>query len=96
MNIQKVKSVTPLKESHLLVTFINGVQKIYDCNTLLHLPRFQLLKIEAFFKAVTVDRGGYGLSWNDEADLSEYELGTNGVELGQVPSQNMAKVEEKN
>jgi hypothetical protein len=39
------------------------------------------LKHEAFFKAVTVDPGGYGISWDDEMDLSEYELWNNGVEV---------------
>lgn len=82
MNAPKIESVIPLaKERHLLVTFVNGVQKIYDCEKILNLNRFQLLKNEAFFKAVTVDAGGYGVSWNDEIDLSEYELWHNGAEL---------------
>jgi hypothetical protein len=83
MNAPKIKSATPLKDRRLLVTFGNGVQKIYDCQRILNLERFQLLKHEAFFKAVTVDPGGYGVSWNDEADLSEYELWNNGVEVEQ-------------
>ena len=83
MNAPKLKSVLPLKGSQLLVTFVNGVKKIYDCQRILSLERFQLLKQEAFFKAVTVDPGGYGISWNDEMDLSEYELWTNGVEVEQ-------------
>jgi hypothetical protein len=41
---------------------------------------FQVLKNDAFFKLVKVDAGGYGISWNDAADLSEYELWTNGIE----------------
>ena len=40
-----------------------------------------MLKSDAFFKSVRVDSGGYGISWNDDADLSEYELWTNGVEV---------------
>jgi Protein of unknown function (DUF2442). len=40
-----------------------------------------LLRNEAFFKAVAVDPGGYGVSWNDQMDLSEYELWRNGVEV---------------
>src|SRR5574341_708394 len=83
MNAPKIKVVTPLKEKRLLVTFVNGVQKIYDCQIILNLERFQLLKQEAFFKAVTVDPGGYGISWDDETDLSEYELWNNGVEVEQ-------------
>ena len=79
MNTPRIKSVTPLREKRLLVTFVNGVQKVYDCEKLLSLDRFQLLKNEAFFKAIRVDPGGYGVSWNDEIDLSEYELWNNGV-----------------
>jgi hypothetical protein len=37
-----------------------------------------MLNVPAFLKAVTVDPGGYGISWNDDIDLSEYELWTNG------------------
>lgn len=60
--------------------FINGVTKIYDCIPLLTLERFRLLQHDAFFKAVRVDMGRYGISWNDDIDLSEYELWTRGVE----------------
>lgn len=83
MNVPRIKSVIPLKERRLLVTFVNGVRKVYDCQRILNLERFQLLKHEAFFKAVTVDPGGYGVSWDDETDLSEYELWNNGVEVVQ-------------
>lgn len=83
MNVPKIKSVIPLKERRLLVTFVNEVQKVYDCQRILNLERFRLLKHEAFFKAVTVDPGGYGVSWDDEIDLSEYELWNNGVEVEQ-------------
>lgn len=81
MNTPRIKSVTALGEKRLLVVFFNGIQKIYDCQWLLNLDRFQLLKTAAFFKAVRVDPGGYGVSWNDEMDLSEYELWNNGVTI---------------
>jgi hypothetical protein len=83
MNAPRIKSVTPLTGKHLLVTFVNEVQKVYDGQRLLNLDRFQLLKNEAFFKVVTVDPGGYGVAWYDEMDLSEYELWNNGVEVEQ-------------
>jgi hypothetical protein len=79
MNVPRIKSVLPLAERRLLVTFLNGVQKVYDCTPLLSLDRFRLLKEQAFFNAVQVDAGGYGISWNDDADLSEYELWTKGT-----------------
>jgi len=83
MNAPRIESVIPLQDKRLLVIFTNGVQKIYDCNRLMNLEPFQLLKHEAFFDAVKVDLGGYGVSWDDERDLSEYELWNNGVEVEQ-------------
>ena len=80
MNAPKILSVQALENKKLLVKFDNGVERIYDCTPLLSLDMFELLKNDAFFKAVKVDAGGYGISWNDDADLSEYELWTNSVE----------------
>ena len=81
MDTPKISSVQALENRKLLVKFVNGVEKIYDCTPLLSLEMFEVLKNDAFFKAVKVDSGGYGISWNDDADLSEYELWTNGVEV---------------
>lgn len=74
----KVKDAKPLEDYRLLVTFRNGVTKIYDGSALLVLPAFFLLRDQAFFRAVQVDRDGYGIFWNDEIDLSESELWLNG------------------
>ncbi len=81
MNAPKILSVQTLENKKLLVKFANGIEKIYDCAQLLEIEMFQSLKNDAFFKSVKVDAGGYGVSWNDAADLSEYELWTNGVEV---------------
>ncbi|MCP4549443.1 MAG: DUF2442 domain-containing protein, partial [bacterium] len=63
----------------LLVTFRNGIKKVYDCSPLLQDEAFKPLANEAMFKAVRVDQGGYGISWNDEIDLSESELWIHGL-----------------
>ena len=81
MNPPKILSVQALDNKKLLVKFVNDVEKIYDCTQLLNVEIFQLLKNDAFFKSVKVDSGGYGISSNDDTDLSEYELWTNGVEV---------------
>ena len=81
MDAPKILSVQALEDKKLLVKFVNGIEKIYDCTPMLSLDMFELLKNEAFFKAVKVDPGGYGISWSDDADLSEYELWTNSVEV---------------
>jgi Protein of unknown function (DUF2442) len=84
MNAPKVLAVQALKDKKLHIKFVNGIDKMYDCTPLLNLEMFRLLKNDAFFKSVRVDAGGYGISWNDDADLSEYELWTNGVEAVMV------------
>ena len=44
MNTPKIVSVQPLEDKRLLVKFENDVEKIYDCNPLLHLEMFEVLK----------------------------------------------------
>ena len=76
--IPKIIAIQPAGEARLLITFESGIKKIYDCSSLLFQPQFHLLASSAFFNAVHVDPGGYGISWSDDIDLSEYELWTNG------------------
>jgi len=78
MDTPKIELVMPLAGRRLLVLFANGVRKIYDCENLNGLDRFRLLKDEAL--AIRVDTGGYGIAWDDETDLSEYELWVRSVE----------------
>ena len=82
MNTPRIQTVRPLPEQRLLVSFVNGDPRVYDCRALMGLARFYPLYDEVFFKTATVDAGGYGVSWNDEVDLSEYELWHNGAEPG--------------
>jgi len=77
--VPRIQSAVAAGRTQLLVRFENGVDKIYDCSPLFSRPQFHLLNDPAFFKAVRVDVGGYGVSWNDDLDLSEYELWTNGT-----------------
>ncbi|ADH61717.1 Protein of unknown function DUF2442 [Thermoanaerobacter mathranii subsp. mathranii str. A3] len=77
----KVVSVKATDDYKLIVTFDNGTVKEYDMKPKLNEWPFELLKNKAFFKAVKVDAGGYGVSWNSELDLSEYELWKNGKEI---------------
>jgi len=76
--IPRVEAVKPIGGMQLLISFSNGVQKTYDCGQLMTRPQFHLLADPGFFRAVQVDVGGYGISWTDEIDVSEYELWTNG------------------
>ena len=75
----KVRSVAALPNRRLKVTFVSGEVKIYNCAPLIAEDAFYPLKDEAFFKNVRVDSTGYGISWNDDVDLSESELWIRGV-----------------
>ncbi len=79
VGIPKVLEVYPEHDQLLRVRFDNGVEKVYDCKSIIERFNFQQLCNEVFFKLVHVDPGGYGISWNADIDLSEYELWTNGT-----------------
>ena len=77
----KVKSVKPLPDLMLLVGFENGAEKHYDVKPLLDkYEAFEIfLTTPALFWLVKVDQGGYGISWNDDLDISCNELWQNGT-----------------
>lgn len=75
----KIKNVRALNNLILQVTFENDIIKIYDVKPLLNKwTVFQILNNNDLFKQVKVDVGGYGISWNEEIDLSCNELWENG------------------
>jgi hypothetical protein len=82
----RLSGVESIGDLRLLVRFENGIEKVYDCQPLLGCPEFRLLGTPTFFRAVNVDPGGYGISWNDDLDLSEYELWVNGKEITEGPT----------
>lgn len=77
----KVQSIKPLDNYNLLVTFTNGEIKNYDVKPLFNKWEVfkDLVSIKGLFQQVKVDDGGYGISWNDDIDLSCNELYYNGV-----------------
>lgn len=77
----KVKSVVALPDYMLLVTFEDNVVKYYDIKPLFEkwIEFKNLENIKGLFEQVKVDIGGYGISWNDEIDLSCEELWINGT-----------------
>ena len=75
----KVKMVNPISDYRLSVQFAEGVTKIYDIKPLFEKwPVFNELKKNELFYSVDVDKGGYGVVWNDDIDLSCDELFANG------------------
>lgn len=79
----KVQKVKPLPKYGLLVSFENGEKKKYNVKPLLKKwePFKALESTKGLFNQVKVDSGGYGISWNDEIDLSCNELYENGAKI---------------
>ena len=77
----KVKEVRPLPDYCLLVNFATGEKKQYNVKPLIDKwePFKALVITRGLFEQVKVDTGGYGISWNDNIDLSCNELYENGA-----------------
>ena len=75
----KIKNVKALKDYILEVIFENDEIKYYDVKPLFDKWYiFQDLENKHLFEQVKVDTKGYGISWNDDIDLSCNELYNNG------------------
>jgi hypothetical protein len=79
MNIPKIISAKAIGTTTLIVKFSSHEIKQYDISNLLTKPMFFPLRESNFFRSFSIEPGGYGLAWNDEIDISEYELWKNGV-----------------
>ena len=66
----KLKTIIPKDNFILFATFENGEARYYDINPLFDKwDIFNDLKsINGLYNQVKVDKGGYGISWNDEID----------------------------
>lgn len=78
----KLISIYPLKNYRLLGFFPGQENRIYDMKPLIeHAVPFAPLHNEEFFTRVRVDAGGYGISWNDDIDLSANEIYEHGTAI---------------
>ena len=76
--VQEVKA----KDNLIIeVVFLGGEVKKYDVKNLFNqFPQFKELLInQEVFNNVSVDAGGYGISWNDELDLDAETLWADGI-----------------
>lgn len=77
----KIKNVEALKNKILKIEFENNKIKYYDMkNIIKKYNEFEILNNENIFNMAKVDKGGYGIIWNDELDISGEELYVNGVD----------------
>ena len=88
MSYPKIKSARAIDNHTLLLEFDNQERKLYDIAPLLYIEMFALLQNPAFFKNVQVEKSGHAVYWNDDIDLSEYELWSNGEPFASNKHQN--------
>uniref|UniRef100_UPI0040566904 DUF2442 domain-containing protein n=2 Tax=Candidatus Electrothrix sp. TaxID=2170559 RepID=UPI0040566904 len=93
MKYPKVQSVKTTDNYILIVEFDNHETKQYDVTPLLEKEMFSPLKNNALFKSVRVEQGGWAVSWNDEIDLSEFELWKHGKLMDEQHESNRHKKE---
>ena len=88
MNI-KVKEVKPLDDLKLDVLFTNGIRKIYDVKKAMsyYEPFKELEDNPYLFKQAKADCGGCAVCWNDEIDVTEWELWEMGEKVITDPKQ---------
>jgi hypothetical protein len=79
MKPPRIVSAEAIDDVTLIVEFSNHDRRRYSVVGLFDKPMFLPLRNPSFFRSFKVDEGGYGIVWNDEIDLSEYELWQNGV-----------------
>ena len=83
MKAPKIISAQVIDDRTLLIEFSQNEFKKYDVSQLLSKEMFAPLRNPSFFKNFKIESGGYGLVWNEDVDVSEYELWKNGVSINQ-------------
>ncbi|MEL6721916.1 MAG: DUF2442 domain-containing protein [Pseudomonadota bacterium] len=81
MAYPKIKTALAIDHHTLLVEFDNNQKKKYDILPLLNKKMFFPLKNPDFFRTVSVEQGGYAVTWNSNIDISEYELWRHGKSI---------------
>ncbi|MDK2409076.1 DUF2442 domain-containing protein [Aphanizomenon sp. PH219] len=81
MKPARIVSAQAIDDHNLIIKFTNNELKKYDISKLLDNPMFSPLKNPALFRNFIIDSGGYALVWNEDIDISEYELWQNGISI---------------
>jgi hypothetical protein len=81
MKYPTIKSAEAIDNQTLLVEFSNQGKRQYNITRLLKKEVFLPLKNPAFFKNFRVEQGGYAIVWNEDIDISEYELWIHGTPI---------------
>lgn len=80
---KKIEDVIPLQDCALLVFFRNGEVKRCDVAKMRREDRLfkPILSSELCFQKASVQTGGYGVQWGDNATISDADLYENGLDI---------------
>lgn len=80
-----IVKIEPKKNMVLIATFADGEVVSFDVKSLFEkYPVFHTLEDEKLFKSVVIDGVGYGISWNDDLDLSSDGIYSKGEHIDKV------------
>ena len=80
-----IVKIEPKEKMVLIATFADGEVVSFDIKTLFNkYPVFHALEDEKLFKSVVIDGVGYGISWNDDLDLSSDGIYSKGTHIDKV------------
>ncbi len=84
MKPPKIQYIKVLEHYRLLIIFENDEVRLFSVLPKLNQAPYNQLKDNNLFQNIRLDSGGYGISWNDDIDLSENELWQNSALLTTV------------
>ncbi|BAP57326.1 hypothetical protein THII_3029 [Thioploca ingrica] len=79
MPYPKIKSAQVIDDHTLIVEFANEEKRKYDMTKLFDKEVFFPLKNPGFFKNFQIDSSGCAIIWNEDIDVSEYEIWSHGT-----------------
>lgn len=80
-----ITKIEAKKNMILVATFADGEVVSFDVKTMIEKhPCFEALKNKELFNSVVIDGIGYGISWNDDLDLSSDGIYSRGKHIGKV------------
>lgn len=80
-----ITEIKTLDNLEIQATFADGEVVVFDVKTMLEkYPVFHQLENKELFGNLKIDGVGYGVSWNDELDLSSDGIYARGKHIGKV------------
>ncbi|MCT7953274.1 DUF2442 domain-containing protein [Ancylothrix sp. C2] len=86
MKPPRIVSAKAIDNQTLVIKFTNNEFRKYDISKLLENPMFAKFRNPTVLKNFRIEEGGYGLVWDEDVDISEYELWQNGKSFTPVDS----------